>query len=140
QAIPISFTPADPLVGRERELAILHDAMVATLAGRGSLVLIGGEAGIGKTALAEALLGEAARQGVLILVGRCYDLTETSPYGPWTEALSRSARGDDLLLVPDLASGAGAGSRAELFARVHDYLATLAARGPMALLLDDLHW
>ena len=57
----------------------------AALAGHGSLVLIGGEAGIGKTALAEALCREAAEQGALVLVGRCYDLTETPPYGPWVE-------------------------------------------------------
>ena len=63
-----------PLVGREREQATLREALAAALAGRGSLVLIGGEAGIGKTALAEATLAEAGSQGVLTLVGRCYDL------------------------------------------------------------------
>jgi len=62
-------TPHDPaptaaaLVGRDRELALLRDHLAAALAGRGTLVLIGGEAGIGKTALAEALLVEAAAQG-----------------------------------------------------------------------------
>ena len=76
-----SAPAASPLVGREREMALLRDALAAALAGRGSLVLIGGEAGIGKTALAEALCGEAAEQGALALVGRCYDLAETPPYG-----------------------------------------------------------
>ena len=73
------------LVGREREQALLRDNLAATLAGRGGLVLIGGEAGIGKSALAEALLRDAEGQAALILVGRCYDLTETPPYGPWVE-------------------------------------------------------
>src|SRR5688572_19451391 len=83
-----------PLVGRERELVALRAALDAALGGRGSLVLIGGEAGIGKTALAEALLAEAEAQGALVLVGRCYDLAETPPYGPWVEALAASTAAD----------------------------------------------
>jgi predicted ATPase len=49
-------SPPALLVGRDRELAHLRDHLSAALKGRGSLVLIGGEAGIGKTTLAEALL------------------------------------------------------------------------------------
>src|SRR4051794_20925288 len=83
---PSAYLPQPPpLVGREREQAMLRDALAAALAGRGSLMLIGGEAGIGKTALAEATLAEATVQGALVLVGRCYDLAETPPYGPWIQ-------------------------------------------------------
>src|SRR4051794_1799079 len=78
-----------PLVGRERELALVRDHVTASVSGRGSLVLIGGEAGIGKTALAEATCREAAERGALVLVGRCYDLTETPAYGPWVELFGR---------------------------------------------------
>ena len=95
----ISPTAANPaaddapvLVGREREQALLARHLASALAGRGSLVLVGGEAGIGKTALAEALATDAASQGALVLVGRCYDLSETAPYGPWVEASSSSVR------------------------------------------------
>src|SRR5437879_5974825 len=83
------------LVGRERELALLRQSLDAALSGHGSLVLIGGEAGIGKTALAGLVCTEAAEQGALVLVGRCYDLTETPPYGPWVEML------DHLRALPD---------------------------------------
>ena len=97
---PIPASDAAPLVGREREQAALHQALTAALAGRGALVLIGGEAGIGKTALAEWALAEAAQQGALVLVGRCYDLAETPPYGPWQEALTRTPRDDSFPMPP----------------------------------------
>jgi DNA-binding CsgD family transcriptional regulator len=139
-------TPHDPaptspaLVGRDRELAALRDALAGACAGRGSLVLIGGEAGIGKTALAEWLCAEAQGQGALVLVGRCYDLAETPPYGPWAEALAtRTPDTAGPLAPPDLAGG-GMTSQAALFAAVRDHLAALAARRPVVLLLDDLHW
>src|SRR6187399_2103585 len=90
-----------PLVGRERERALLRDRLDGTLARSGGLVLIGGEAGIGKTALAEWLCAEAAGRGALVLVGRCYDLSETPPYGPWAEALTRCPGGDAWPAPPD---------------------------------------
>src|SRR5688572_27099805 len=89
-----------PLVGREREQAMLREALANALAGRGSLVLIGGEAGIGKTALAEAALAEAAAQDATVLVGRCYDLSETPPYGPWAEAFASGKHDADGLPTP----------------------------------------
>ena len=87
---PPPFHTTGHLVGRAREQTALHDALAAALAGHGGLVLISGEAGIGKTALAEALGWEAEGQGALVLVGRCYDLTETPPYGPWRELFARA--------------------------------------------------
>ena len=77
------------LVGRERERTVMRQHLDAALTGRGGLALIGGEAGIGKTALAEAICREAAERGALVLTGRCYDLAETPPYGPWLELFGR---------------------------------------------------
>lgn len=56
-------------------------------AGSGSLVLIGGEVGIGKTTLTTWLLAEAEEHGVVALAGGCYDLTTTPPYWPWVEGI-----------------------------------------------------
>ncbi len=124
---------------------MLHDALAAALTGRGSLVLIGGEAGIGKTALAELLLGEAQHAGALVLTGRCYDLSETPPYGPWRELFDRPPGDADLpvlpaaILAPERV-GEQLDSAEAIVRRVRGYLAALAARQPLVLLLDDLHW
>src|SRR5438132_42966 len=78
---PSAHPALSRLVGRERELSVLHDALDAATMGHGSLVLIGGEAGIGKTTLAETLLAEGAERGALSVAGHCYGLSETPPFG-----------------------------------------------------------
>lgn len=142
------------LVGREREWTALHDHVAAARAGQGSLILISGEAGIGKTALAEALCDAVARQGALVLIGRCYDLTETPPYGPWLELFAQyqSADATPLGSTPRLPAAFArrgsigtATSQAALFDQVRDFFATVAASRPagtrpLLILLDDLHW
>lgn len=136
--------PAPLLVGRAREQAALDARLEAALAGRGSLALISGEAGIGKTALAEAVNRQATARGALALIGHCYDLTETPPYGPWTDLFDRLLTTPDLPELPADLLQPGDGpyrtSQLALFAQVREFLTTLAARRPLLLVLDDLHW
>src|SRR5262249_27185108 len=84
--------PPVPLVGRDHERAELLRLLDAALAGRGSLALIGGEPGIGKSHLARAILGEATRRGCFTVVGNCYELEGSPPYVPFIEMLEYSAR------------------------------------------------
>ena len=131
------------LVGREREQAILRECLAATRGGNGSLVLIGGDAGIGKTALAELLGAEAGRQGCLVLSGHCYDLTETPPYGLWAEALDRFRDTTGFPAELDARSVANlrtSESQATLFRQTRDLLEEEAQKRPLVLLLDDVHW
>ncbi|MGN6812567.1 MAG: helix-turn-helix transcriptional regulator [Thermomicrobiales bacterium] len=133
------------LAGRDREQAVLRDRLAAARAGHGDLVLIGGEAGIGKTALAEALLAEANGQAALVLAGHCYDLSETPSYGPWREVFARAPRDAALPALPTAVlplerDGAVLASQGAILARVHAFLAALAARQPLVLLLEDVHW
>jgi DNA-binding CsgD family transcriptional regulator len=136
-------------VGRERELTVGSRLIAEAVAGRGALLLISGEAGIGKTALATALGVMAARQGARVVVGRCYDLTETPPYGPWRELLQQFSPvgGVPLPLATDGQDGDAGGvpHQHALFAAVRAFLvaATTAASGnghALVLVLDDLHW
>jgi predicted ATPase len=81
--LPASDAPL--LVGRAREQVFLREELAATIGGHGRLVLLGGEAGIGKTALAKDVAREAIARGATVLAGYCYDLTNTPPYGPWLD-------------------------------------------------------
>ncbi len=70
-----------PFVNRDDERAILRALARQADAGNGQLVLLGGEAGIGKTTLALATV-TLAPHGARLLIGHGYDLMETPPYGP----------------------------------------------------------
>jgi DNA-binding CsgD family transcriptional regulator len=132
------------LVGREREMALLHDTYRRVVDGHGSLVLIGGEAGIGKTALVQAFVAEAAEQGALVLTGHCYDLTTTPPYGPWLEITDRYPTDPELPALPEvLKRGTGVGdltSQHALLEAARDFLFAVASTQPLVLVLEDLHW
>jgi DNA-binding CsgD family transcriptional regulator len=131
------------LVGRSREQHVLRAEMAAARDGYGRLVLLGGEAGIGKTSLARDLLHDAGALGWRVMAGSCYDLTNTPPYGPWLD-LFEGCRRDPGLPAPPAAFVGGrlapVTDQAALFAEVRQFLAELAAAGPALVLLEDLHW
>lgn len=134
------------IVGREREQSRLRDVFEQTMTGRGQLVLISGEAGIGKTTLVNDLAGTATERGTLILTGHCYDLTTTPPYGPWIEIIQSSPRIEGLpslsgVLAGDATDeGIGARRQIDLQAWAMRLFVELASRQPLMLILDDLHW
>jgi transcriptional regulator with XRE-family HTH domain len=125
------------LIGREREQLALRKAVAGAIARHGALVLISGEAGVGKTALAEAAAQEATRAGALTLVGRCYDLAETPPYGPWSEIREQLTRA---LEVPAAVGSEAAPNQGALFAEFRTCLAAAAAQRSLILVLEDVHW
>jgi hypothetical protein len=81
-----------PLIGRDQERAELVRLLDGAMAGHGSFVLIGGEAGVGKTHLTRAILAEAERRGCLTLTGHCSEMEGAPPYVPFIEMLEYSAR------------------------------------------------
>jgi DNA-binding CsgD family transcriptional regulator len=137
-------SPESPsLVGRRAEQELLRDDLAAAREGRGGLVVLSGEAGIGKTSLARDLVGEAIRTGVCVLIGHCYDLTVTPPYGPWLDLAATYRPADGMPVLPDaFATGRieEIESQAALFADVRSFFAELASIQPVLIVLEDLHW
>jgi DNA-binding CsgD family transcriptional regulator len=136
--------PATPaLVGRAREQVFLREELAASISGHGRLVLLGGEAGIGKTTLARDLAEDATAGGACALTGHCYDLTNTPPYGPWLDLAATYPR-DPTLPAPPAAFAGGILERvtdqAALFAEVRRFFAELSSTRPILVLLEDLHW
>ncbi|MGA7672803.1 MAG: AAA family ATPase, partial [Nitrolancea sp.] len=134
------------IVGREREQVWLRERLDRTLAGRGGTVLIGGEAGIGKTTLVDDLSIQAEEAGALVLWGHAYDLSVTPPYGPWLEIWRQYRALGDATLPPippfifDADELTKVGSQDALFVQVAEFLQAVAAERPLMLVLDDFHW
>jgi ATP/maltotriose-dependent transcriptional regulator MalT len=127
-----------PMVGRDDELGSLLTALDEARAGRSRVVLVGGEAGIGKTRLVEELIARA--DGATSLIGGCVDLGDDAlPFAPFASALRepmRSAGVDDLVM---LAAG-GSDDRRRLYEAVADLLERESANGPIVLVIEYLHW
>ena len=156
---------ATPFVGRARERAELMERLDALGEGQGSLALLGGEPGVGKTRLAEFVLEEARARGYMCVVGHAYELEGTPPFTPFIEQLEYTARvvpartfravlGD---AAPEIArimpalrqkfTDIGPGIelppdqlRQHLFHRFREYVERAAGVTPLVVLFDDLHW
>ena len=138
-------SPTRPFVGREQELADLASALEEAGAGRGSLVLLTGEPGIGKTRLLSELARIAAvRSSARVVTGRCWEEGGAPPYWPWTQVV-RGVGGDlEQLAAPVNPLGAAGGvvpegERIRLFDSVASYLSAAAAERPLVITLDDVH-
>ena len=128
-------------VGREAEVATLEQTLAETRSGRPPVAVITGDAGIGKSRLAERLATTARRQSALVLSGRFYAYAGSRP--PPLEAFlamiadrTRPAAGDSPWASLDQV---GAGQRWTAFAAITDELAGQAAGRPLVIVLDDLH-
>ena len=99
--------PSRKLVGRARETLAIARALSDAESGRGRLVLLAGEPGIGKTSLADAATTVAEERGFSVLWGRCWESGGAPAYWPWLGVLSSMALAlDDLALAKALGDGA----------------------------------
>jgi DNA-binding CsgD family transcriptional regulator/tetratricopeptide (TPR) repeat protein len=147
-------------VGRVEELQALEAARVWAANGEPAVVLVGGEAGVGKTRLVAELTGRCAADGTRVLVGGCVPVGDDGlPYAPIVEALRPlpDELGVDTVrelggpswrelarLLPSLgepdAGLPGQAAQARLFELLLGLLARLSERTPIALVVEDLHW
>lgn len=155
-----------PFVGRERERWELEAALDAALAGRGRLYLLVGEPGIGKTRLASETAGEAARRGMEVLWGRCWEGGGAPAYWPWMQVIrahARASRKADLLrelgtggpwiaellpdlrdALPDLAVASHPADSEEarflFFDAIGVFVRNSSAARALVVILDDVQW
>jgi class 3 adenylate cyclase len=116
------------VVGRKVERTTIEGALADALAGRGGLVLLAGEAGIGKTTLAEYATEMARAQGAITRWGRCREGIGAPAFWPWMQVVEPWPKVDE------------DSDRFELFERVATQLAAAAKERGLVLVLDDLHW
>lgn len=155
-----------PFINREDERATLRVYVDAALDGRGGLILLSGDAGAGKTRLAEEVGLEAGGRGMRFLVGRCYEASRSHPFGPLVDVLESVERAvsperfrailgeaapeiarliphvrrrfEDVPASPEVPDPDQA--RRYLFTSIREVLVGMARERPLFLLLDDLQW
>jgi len=153
------------LIGRERERAQLLQSLNEAKSGGGSLILLFGDAGVGKTRLAEDALATARRLGCQTLVGRCYEQADTPSLIAYTEVLEEASR-----LMPAAAFRQAVGASAPelatlmpelnrlfpslapplqlppelrqryLFTNVREFLTRCGRFMPLVIFIDNLQW
>jgi DNA-binding CsgD family transcriptional regulator len=116
------------LIGRDAEVERATTALAAAASGAPRVLLVGGDAGIGKTSFVNQVADLAGGQAFTILAGHCLDIDDGSRLGPVREALRRA--------MPELAATTDDVSVDKLAAAVSE----LAGDEPLLLVIEDLHW
>ncbi len=163
---PALFRRQTPFVGRERELARLRAAFEQAETGQGSVVMLVGEPGIGKTRTVQELETYARLRGGAVFWGRAHEAQGAPAYWPWVQAIrSYVVTVEPETLSAHLGSGAPEVARVvsdirarlpglpdpptnlepdeaqfRLFDAVSSFLKSVASAQPLLIVLDDLHW
>ena len=136
----------DGLVGREAELAVAAAALRELGEGRASVLVIEGEAGIGKTRLVQSVVDDARSREVVVFSGQAHPFERARPFGVVATALGLSRRSADArrAAIGALLTGEGAGAVGDVQFRVVEEIVELVERScaecPVLLVVEDLHW
>ncbi len=165
QANPLDRLAGGVFVGREKEMDELRAGLEDALSGRGRLLMLVGEPGIGKTRTSEEFATYAGLRSTQVLWGRCYEGEGAPAYWPWVQVIRSYVHDRD---PQELASEMGPGAadiaqvvsevrerlpglpappalepeqaRFRLFDSITTFLKNAAKAQPLVLVLDDLHW
>ncbi|TET96703.1 MAG: hypothetical protein E3J29_05270, partial [Dehalococcoidia bacterium] len=170
QAVQTEVNPLDRLaggvfVGREKEMDELRAGLEDALSGRGRLLMLVGEPGIGKTRTSEELATYASLRNTQVLWGRCYEGEGAPAYWPWVQVVRSYVHDrDPQALMSEMGPGAAdiaqvvsevrerlpglptppalepEQARFRLFDSITTFLRNAGNRQPIVLVLDDLHW
>jgi predicted ATPase len=149
-----TLAPVPRICGREAEIQALGLALDRVASGGPAVVLVEGEAGIGKTRLLAEALEDAAERGMQVAAGRAEELERTRPFGVLAAALgcARSSPDPRRAAIAALLAGPEAGQlgpitvtsdpglRFRVVDALTDLVEELALAGPVVLGLDDLQW
>ena len=158
--LPATFEETPPLVGRESEIHALSASLATAWDGAGHAVVIRGPAGIGKSRLVEDLARRATARGGRVLTARAHESERVLPFGLWVSLLRETCLAGEADLLAAQAPGDRRALAAlvpgmepeergllpdpvavtRLFGAIHALLRGLAERGPIAVILEDLHW
>jgi hypothetical protein len=140
------------LIGRAHPAERLRAEVERAVASHGGLVLVTGEAGIGKSTLVAAMADEARGQGALVLNGACWDSDSAPGYWPWTQVIravrrhatpvewERAPQALSVLLGEAEAEAVMEADEFQLYDAVTTVLVTLSQSRPVVVVLEDLHW
>ncbi|MFF4401556.1 AAA family ATPase [Streptomyces sp. NPDC001480] len=157
---PVETRSVSPVfVGRTDELGVLNDALARAAAGEPQALVVGGEAGVGKTRLVEEFATAACRHGAVVALGGCVEIgADGLPFAPFSTALrtlrqalpgelAAAAAGQEeelARLLPELGEATSSRHDEQGMARLFELTARLlervAAHHTVVLALEDLHW
>ena len=163
---PLDRLARGVFVGREGELERLRSAADEAFAGRGSVVMLVGEPGIGKTRTAQELETYARMRGAQVMWGRAHEASGAPAYWPWVQVGRAWGRSNDVAALAEVLAGAGSelvrlfpelpgilGQQApelpavadesaqfRLFDSYVSFLRAASQDSPLVIVLDDIHW
>jgi class 3 adenylate cyclase len=162
---PLDRLAGGVFVGREKEMDELRAGLEDALSGRGRLLMLVGEPGIGKTRTAEELATYASLRNTQVLWGRCYEGEGAPAYWPWVQVIRSDVHDrEPQALMSEMGPGAAdiaqvvsevrealpglptppalepEQARFRLFDSITTFLKNAAKRQTIVLILDDLHW